>query len=300
MYRAILVPLDGSPFGEHALPLALDVARRSGAALHLVHAHAPEERRADVAALDAQRREQERAYLAAVAGRLAATWRGANATALLDGPRAEAIAAYAAAERIDLAALTTHGRGALSRAWLGSTADQLIHRLPVPMLVVRPHEERLADIASPPGLAHVLIPLDGSELAEGVIPHALALGRLCDAAYTLLQVVEIPVMDYGYGLSPLSALDVDAWIREDERYLERLAAPLRAEGLRVTTKVTVGWPAASILEYAQDHAADLIALATHSRSGAARLFLGSVADKIVRSAAVPVLLHRPPAEAAAL
>lgn len=59
--------------------------------------------------------------------------------------------------------------------------------------------------------------------------------------------------------------------------------------------MTVGWPAAVILEYAQEHAADLIALATHGRSGAARLFLGNVADKIVRSAAVPVLLHRPPA-----
>ena len=77
--------------------------------------------------------------------------------------------------------MTTHGRGLLSRAWLGSVADRLVRQLPMPMLLVRPHETDPADITNPPSIKHVLIPLDGSELSECIVPHALALGRLMGA-----------------------------------------------------------------------------------------------------------------------
>jgi nucleotide-binding universal stress UspA family protein len=299
MYRAILVPLDGSTFGEHALPLALSVARPGGAELHLVHSHVADLLRTDGEKLDAEQQERERAYLSGVAERLAASSGGPITTALLDGPVAEAIAAYAEAEGIELVVLTTHGRGAFSRAWLGSVADRLLRRLPMPMLMVRPHEAAPAEIASPPRISHLLVPLDGSKLSEGILPHALALGRPSGAAYTLLQVVELPLTDYGFGTFPLSAIDIDARIAAAHQYLGRVAAPLQAEGLQVMTNVIVGWPALSILDYARDHAVNLIALATHGYSGAARLFLGSVADKVLRGAAVPVLLWRPVAETSA-
>jgi nucleotide-binding universal stress UspA family protein len=112
---------------------------------------------------------------------LAATWRGPIEITLLDGPVAEAIAAYAETHRVDLVVMTTHGRGLLSRAWLGSVADRLVRQLPMPMLLVRPHETDPADITNPPSINHVLIPLDGSELSECIVPHALALGRLMGA-----------------------------------------------------------------------------------------------------------------------
>ncbi|NTU81996.1 MAG: universal stress protein [Chloroflexales bacterium] len=296
MYHALMVPLDGSPFGEHALPLALAIARRSGAHLHLVHAHVTDAHPSAERAHGAQRRERERAYLTGVAERLAIRWHGTIGTALIDGPVAQSIAAYAEAQGIDLVVMTTHGRGALSRAWLGSVASRLLHRLPMPMLVIRPHETDPADLGDPPRASHVLIPLDGSALAETIVPHAIALGQPTHATYTLLQVIELPVTDYGFGAAPLAGIDVNTWMQEAQQQLEHVATDMRAAGLQVTTEVRFGWPALSILDYARDCAVDVIALATHGRSGAERLFLGSVADKVVRSAAVPVLLYRPPTE----
>lgn len=299
MYHVLMVPLDGSPFGEHALPLALIIARRSGAHLHLVHAHVADARPSAERALGAQRCEHERAYLGAVAERLAARWHGTIDAALTEGPVAESVAAYARAHSVDLVVMTTHGRGALSRAWLGSVASRLLHQLPMPMLVIRPHESAPADLGDPPRANHVLIPLDGSALAETIVPHAIALGQLTHATYTLLQVVELPVTDYGLGAAPLAGIDIEAWTQEAKQALEQVAAGMRAQGLQVATEVRIGWPALAILDSARDCAADVIALATHGRSGAERLFLGSVADKVVRSATVPVLLYRPPSEPAA-
>lgn len=296
MYTKLLVPLDGSSFSEHALPLALDTARRSSAKLHLAHVHVADTNRKSDSTIDAQQRERERAYLAATANRLSATWSGPIETALLDGSAAEAIMAYAEEHGIDLVVLTTHGRGALSRAWLGSVADRLIRRLPMPMLLIRPHETDPVTIANPPSIKHILIPLDGSPMSECILPHATELGQLTGATYTLLQTIEIFIPSYGFGTYTPSDLDIDAWVKETQQYLDRVATKLRAAELQVETDVIIGPPVMTILEYARDHAVDLIATETHVRSGAARLFLGSVADKIVRGADVPVLLHRPPSE----
>src|SRR5262245_49967885 len=100
MYASILVPLDGSSFGEHALPLAINIARRSDSVLHLAHVHVADAQRSNDATLDAQQRE--RAYLASVAERLATKWRGRIETTLLAGPIAETIATYTESRHIDL------------------------------------------------------------------------------------------------------------------------------------------------------------------------------------------------------
>jgi nucleotide-binding universal stress UspA family protein len=300
MYASILVPLDGSPFSEHTLPLAQRVARRSGAVLRLVHVHEAAPYQARTAPPDAQQREDERAYLAGLAERMAAGWQGQVETALLDGPVAEAIAAQAGQFGSDLVIMSTHGRGALSRTWLGSTADRLIRSLPMPVLLLRPRQGTAADTGTPPEIRHILIPLDGSPLAESILPHAGMFGRLTDATYTLVQAIEIFMPDYGYGPYVPSDFEIDSWQDEAQSYLERIATGLRAEGREVKTDVILGPAGMSILEYAHKHAADLIALETHGRTGLARLFLGSVADKIVRGAGVPVLLHRPPDKAAAM
>jgi nucleotide-binding universal stress UspA family protein len=293
MYTSILVPLDGSSFSEHALPLALSVARSSGAMLQLAHVHVDDAHRTNDGTLDAQQRARERAYLASVADRLATGWHGPTETTLLDGPVAEAIAAYAESHHIDLVVMTTHGRGALSRAWLGSVTDRLVRQLPMPMLLVRPHETDPADITNPPSIKHVLIPLDGSDMSERIIPHALALGRLTCSRYTLVQTLELLMTGYGLATYAPAEYEIDALMQEAQQYLDRVAAGLRAEGLQVQTEVFFGPPAMTILDYAREHAVDLIALETHGRSGAARLFLGSVADKIVRGAGEPILLRRP-------
>src|SRR5687767_7097586 len=118
MYRSLLVPLDGSDFGEHALPLALSLARRLGASLQIVHVYAPpwgvyqELGGRYEAALDRELRERDRVYLDGVVKRLAAV---APSSELLDGPVADSISRHAVATEADLLVMATHGRGPVGR-----------------------------------------------------------------------------------------------------------------------------------------------------------------------------------------
>lgn len=305
MYRRIMVPLDGSSFGEYALPLALSTARRAGARVELVHVCAPLGPNVFGAALDAPvigeaRRallhERASAYIERLATCLSERWEVAITTAVLDGPAAEMLYDHAQASGADLVVMTTHGYGPLGRAWMGSVADTLVRRLPMPLLLARPHAEALdlLDAVNERVFAHVLIPLDGSALAEAAIELALALGQLMEAEYTLLEAIEVPVLAYAPA-APVVMLD-DHMLEEMRAgalaRLDQLAARMRERGAVVHSRVVYGQPAVTIIEYAREHAADLIALTTHGRGGAIRLLLGSVADKVVRGAGVPVLIQR--------
>jgi nucleotide-binding universal stress UspA family protein len=213
---------------------------------------------------------------------------------MLDGSITEAIQDRAVACGADLVVLTTHGRGAFSRFWLGSVADTLVRHAPLPILLVRP-QETAPDLSQEPVLSEILIPLDGSALSEQILPRAIALGSLGHATYTLLQVVEPALGGFGTELYG-ATVDEQALVQaraQAQSYLDQVAMRLRAEGLRVHTVVLLGLPAQAILEYTRTHAVDVVALATHGRSGVRRLLLGSVADKVVRGADIPVLLQRP-------
>jgi nucleotide-binding universal stress UspA family protein len=304
MYRSLLVPLDGSAFGEHALALARAIAYQAGAALHLVHVHVITVPISVDAipvfdeALDAQDRAREQAYLDNLARRLSAGSALRVITAVLEDPIAGAIRAYAVAHDIDLVVMTSHGRGAFSRFWLGSVADTLARCAPMPILLLRPPETPL-ELDRPPEIKHILVPLDGSALAESVLPPACALGALTDAAITLLHVIAPEAAGYETDWpTAQSEVGTLAVLRAGaQTYLDRVAERLGAQSLVVHTAVIGGQPAPAILEYAHDHAIDLIALATHGRGGAARILLGSIADKVVRGATTPVLLYRPPKQA---
>jgi nucleotide-binding universal stress UspA family protein len=298
MYQSIVVPLDGSPFGEHALSFALTIARRTDATLHLVHVHGALETQHrpgtphDDDMLDSQQRAAEQTYLADVMQRLTNVWDGPITTTLLDGPVAATLLDHVATCGADLVVMTTHGRGAVSRFWLGSVADRVLRHAPMPILLIRPGETA-ADLTRAPVFTHMLIPLDGSALAEQVLPHATALGRLMDANYTLLQAVNPILTSYGPEVYVPSDEILDQWLSMAQAYLDGVADRLRIEGLQVQAKVVLGAPALGVLDYARTHQVDLIALATHGRGGFSRLFLGSVADKMVRSADVPILVYRP-------
>src|SRR5262245_58620128 len=132
MIRSILVPLDGSPFGEHALPLALSLARRAGASLQLVHVHVPVAPAfskgfiPNEAVWDVKLLEQSKDYLNATARRLAAVSSVPTQPVLLHGSVPDAILERLRSTNVDLVLMTTHGRGPLARAWLGSVADELV------------------------------------------------------------------------------------------------------------------------------------------------------------------------------
>jgi nucleotide-binding universal stress UspA family protein len=163
----------------------------------------------------------------------------------------------------------------------------------MPVLLV-PSQDPPPTTAAVPARGHMLIPLDGSALAEQVLAPALGLGKLLDMRYTLLQVVSPPapavLPPAGEGLTLLEGPARDGSLREASFHLERVAERLRP--LSVGTRAVVGpSPAVALLAEAESQAADLIALATHGRGGLKRLLMGSVADKLIRASRIPVLVH---------
>ena len=301
MYRSILVPLDGSTFGEHALPVALSLARRSGASLHVVLVHTAfvyvESGLIYDHRVDRQLREQEHGYLESVVKRLKAASPIPVTWALRDGLIADGICEQVTASSVDLIVMTTHGRGPLSRFWLGSVADNLVRRATVPVLLVRP-QETVPDLSQEPVFPHVFVPLDGSPLAEQVLAQAEGLGQPFGADFTLLRIVK-PVLFAGHDPTlwrdqALGQPATEQLQAEARAYLEGVADRLRAQSLRVQTRVIVNTqPAVAILERSLESPDGVIALATHGRGGLTRALLGSVADKVVRGATIPVLVCRP-------
>jgi nucleotide-binding universal stress UspA family protein len=297
------VPLDGSAFAEHALPLALSIARRAKATLQLAHVDlvpAPMyvlSRPNMESPYDIKVHERAAAYLDNVVWRLSARVPVPVETALLEGSVTEALEEHVALKGVDLVVMTTHGRGALGRVFLGGVADKLVRHLPVPVLLVRPREEP-HDLTVEPVPRRVLVPLDGSARAEQILEPALALGGLMEAEYTLLHVVEPMLVmgdEMGAFATGAAAAAIHAQIpAEGRKYLGNVVQRLAACGQTVRSKVVVDQAAAeAILDEAKTGNYDLIAMATHGHGGLARLLLGSVADKVLRSATVPVLVNRP-------
>jgi nucleotide-binding universal stress UspA family protein len=148
-------------------------------------------------------------------------------------------------------------------------------------------------------LHQFLLPLDGSPLAEQILEPVLDLARLIQAECTLFHAVE-PLILPGYSpVGYVANLDVQAneVLRGNaEQYLASIAQRAQAAGLTIHTKVVIdAQPAAGILRAAGQSGVDLIAMATHGRSGLARMLIGSVTDKVVRGAEIPVLVYRPKA-----
>jgi nucleotide-binding universal stress UspA family protein len=138
----------------------------------------------------------------------------------------------------------------------------------------------------------ILVPLDGSELAECVLPHVKAIAAGCGIGQVVLLKVVEPL---AAGTAPEVVFEVvqKTVMKAAEDYLTRIQAKLNKEGLAVETQILTGRPAETISDFAQHNKVDLIAIATHGRSGISRWIFGSVADKLVRSSSAPVLLIRP-------
>ena len=311
MYRTILVPLDGSPLAEAALPVASDLAQRTGAELHLVHVTV----RATTTPifveglpvvdeqLQSLSKLHEQAYLEQVRDRLRATANLQVTVQLLD-PYATAeqeqtapalLAAYATTIDADLIVMMSHGRGGLERFWLGSVADALVRLNPAPILLLRAHEDTQEPIQTAP-VQRIIIPLDGSTRSESILPYALALGQTLGARYTLMHVNVSALPSQVPPFITPTVLDTEQTERERakaQRYLEMIAQGIQSTGALVETQVLVSdQVVAAILDESRRDGYSLIAMSTTGRSGLRRLLLGSVADKVLRRAEVPMLIHR--------
>ena len=135
----------------------------------------------------------------------------------------------------------------------------------------------------------ILVPLDGSPLAEGVLPQVIGMARVHGAKVLLLRV--------GFALVFPGADPAEAQIEtilEAEDYIGRIRKRLEGEGIEADASVRYGFPAEEILSHARRNGVDLIAMATHGRTGPVRWVLGSVAEQVLRKAEVPVFLFRAP------
>lgn len=299
MYSHVLLPVDGSSFSEQAIPYAGAIARRAGARLHVVLVHTPLARHAaDIAVTplfgewEDRFREREARYLEDLVERLRAD--GLDAVA----SRPEGDVAPRLIERAkkdaDLLVMATHGRGGLERAWLGSVADEVVHHVRLPVLLVPAQ----ADQAAPADAAfeHVLVATDGSKAADAATRQAAEFARLFAARLTLLRVVSVPAGLTSPYIPHAAQLDQEATeSRREEavKFLDGVAAELgkKAGGPKLETRVELAYhPARGILDAIGELRCDLVALGTHRRSRLARVVLGSVADKVVRASPVPVLV----------
>ena len=301
MRRKILLPLDGSMFAEAAAPYAVSIAEKSGAevVIALVHPSLPAVTETSHTELIEWARRGEQSYLDEAAQRLFKGTDISVSTTLLTGDPPSALVQHATDEEADLVVMATQGWGPASRLWIGSVADRLVRELTVPLLLVRPNGDPAPRAAADAVMRRIILPLDRSRFSEGSLEGAALLAELFSAEVIPLYVLQVPLeIDRPTFQLPLTedkratmGLEADA----AATYLKNIASDLRVRGVRVDTPKVVrgGDVATTILEQTESLSADAIAIATHGEKGIRLLTLGSVTDKVIRGATVPVLVCRP-------
>jgi nucleotide-binding universal stress UspA family protein len=143
----------------------------------------------------------------------------------------------------------------------------------------------------------ILVPLDGSKLAECVLPHTEAIAKLSKASVQLVHVIEpleLPTRG-GIALSIDDLKQIEAHTKKDaEGYLREIVGRLKIAGIKAHSKLLTGKAADSLIDYIHNSNFDLLIMATHGRSGISRWVWGSVAEKILHSSSIPILIVRPP------
>ena len=291
MYKRILVPLDGSPAGEEILPYALVLAGGLSADVQLmrVFSLAPMAGHYAVAGMDWEKvegamRGETDAYLEEVRGGL--NTETTTVTAITaEGLTANSIITEASSQSDTLVAMTTHARGGVVRGIIGSVTDDVLRNGDSPMLVLRSRDDE--EDRPVPALDTVVVALDGSPLAEEVLPHAVAVAKALDLKIDLLTVLPGNDPAFGDGSQPSAVRD------KSLAYLHSTQDWMRGQGIsRVGQVVLHGPPAAAIIDLVDNLPGAIVAMTTHGWSGAERWLLGSVAERVVRHAQRPVLLVR--------
>jgi nucleotide-binding universal stress UspA family protein len=275
MAATVMVPLDGSPAAEAALPWAVHLARKSNGTLRLVGVHAPPAVLLDGETLvgsvvpDESVRRREADYFGDVQARLGPT--GLPVTAeLLDGSVVSSLADYARSHKPVWIAMMSHARGPVARFFLGETAAEFVRESPCPVLLVHPAVGP-TDLTAVPTVRHVLVPLDGSLLAERMLGPATEFARTLGADLTLLTALAgVP-----------EGTDAEQYLKEQA---DRIGAAARIVPKGTAADVIVAEAAAP---------GTVVALATHGRGGLSKLVWGSVADAVVRRTSAPVLVFKP-------
>lgn len=294
MYQNVLVPLDGSPLSEEALPLAVSVAKASKAKLILVRAvwvlPLEEMRSAD---LEIKAIAEAEKYLDTVAARVLG--QGVEVeTCVPFMPAGEGILLEINLRHADLVVMSTHGRSGLSRLVFGSVAEAIVLHSPVPVLLVRSQHEQQFPATLSYGM-EILTPLDGSLLAETALPYAEELARVFNGTLVLMRIVDLPPQWVDpLVTTPYPTQEVFERLEADAKtYLETISATMRAKGLKVRTVLVAGIAANCLLDECDTEKIRLVVMATHGRTGFSRAVFGSVALRVLHQGHLPLVLVRP-------
>ncbi|MEO7502859.1 MAG: universal stress protein [Gemmatimonadaceae bacterium] len=299
MYRVIMVPVDGSLFSREAVFQGLRLARKSGAHLHLVRVASVTAMPGgpDTIALENAAWTIERDDLRTQLYRLAAECKSNShvevSATVEEGPIADALRGYALRHRVDLIVMATHARRGMARAFLGSVADQLIRESGIPVLVVRP-PSLATELVDGPCYKRIIVPLDGSPLAELSLDPAIALARMEHAQLTLLRIVTPDKKQPAGKPGATGASRRSSGLDDAERYLAKMRMALVEPDLRIHSAVVVADDVPrAIIGSAQASDEDLIAIATRGRGGIARAIIGSVADRVMSEGRLSMLVVHP-------
>ena len=313
----ILVPLDGSTFSETILESVIQLAVAVGAEVHLITvveepkpystweqtvslsgdpseiAYVPQTalpQAPEVEELVERALHSAEKYLASTAEGFSAV--SVRTTAIRGVEPAEKILSLSGEEGADIIAMSTHGRSGLGRWVYGSTADRILQSSSIPLLLLRPREGDGATGPRKP-MDALVVPLDGSELAESALPYVGDLARKMSLPISLIRVVPITATTYADGGEYAFGSQLDQVMDSAANdYLQRKQVELQEMGLTVEYRVEKGSPASAVIDFAEERGSSLIVMSTHGRSGIGRWILGSVADRVLRASFSPVLLLR--------
>ncbi|MCC6454825.1 MAG: universal stress protein [Caldilineaceae bacterium] len=296
MSRKILIPLDQSELAEHVLTYVpwLVPPDKTGAEIFLLSVIEPW--RYYFGEVDYNPPELveslRRATLEYLEGEAAKLRDAGYAVSIqvAGGDAAEIILEVAKAFDISLIAMSTHGRSGMARWAMGSVAERVVQGATMPIFLVR---ESTTMLEREP--LRLLVPLDGSELAELALPKAREAAKNRGAEILLLHVLEKPIEDSMRLLldsrEELNAM-VEDWQVDVQTYLESVAEGLRAEGIQVAMRIAWGRPSEIIEQTVEAEQIDLIVMSTHGRTGLSRWVFGSIASKVLHTSTCPLLLVR--------
>lgn len=279
LFDRILVPLDGSPTAEAVLGQVERILRRTDSEVLLLRvAPPPMYPYTEVPAFLPRLRDEAELYVKQLAGRLSD--RGARAQGIVRvGSAASAILDTAAQEKATLIAMSTHGRTGVARWVFGSVTEKVLRASPVPVLVLRSFQAGARTTEAPVSFKKILVPIERFHL--GIVPHVREVARLFGSRVVFLHVVEP-------GEDPEARTKAQAEAQAAGRAL------MEAEIPAVILERPGGDPAEEILRAAVEESAGLVAITTHGRSGVGRWALGSVTEKVLRAATIPLLVVRNP------
>ena len=298
MFTRILIPLDGSKTAEKVLPYARFLAGNLKLPVELLavvdiveiatHISADRARYLDTMIEDSLRNSEQ--YLRGIAR----TFPSGTKCTVEKGKAEQIIIETAAADKGTLVTMATHGRSGMNRWLLGSVAEKVLRGGTNPMLLVRATEEGKTDGGAT--LKSIVVPLDGSELAESVLPTVAELAKTLKLEVVLFRAYSIPYSAYssaeGYYAVDYEEL-LKAMREEAVDYLEKKTEAVKKLGIdKVSCVAKEGFAADEIISLSRKSPDNLIAMCTHGRSGVKRWVLGSVTETVVRHSADPVLVIR--------